>query len=135
MVKAPRREKGSGMSKKVMIVDDDTAILSNMTDLCKNLGLDVESFDKFELAVNYLKGVDNLDCLITDYHLGDHKGNELIVLFQKRFPEKLAVLVSGYGLTSILEEETAMDAREIAFFEKPVVPEELTACLKVELDL
>lgn len=87
------------MKQKIVLVEDDAAILANTRDLLSYLGHDVQAVENAELALRLLD--ESIDCIIADLELPGMLGNELLQVASKAVPRARFVIASGYGVAGI----------------------------------
>jgi DNA-binding NtrC family response regulator len=90
-------EKVEGLDgRRVLVVDDDRALLHVLTAGLEHAGCTVEAFDRFEAAKKYLMSADAPDLLVTDLRLGEFNGLQLAVICRQRHPTTRIVVMTGY---------------------------------------
>jgi DNA-binding response OmpR family regulator len=96
----------STVGKRVLLVDDDRALL-RLTELWLTAtGYDVVACDSFDDARQEL-AVSPPDILVTDVRLGAFNGLHLAILANDRRPDGIAVVMSAYD-DPMLRKEAAM---------------------------
>jgi len=83
------------MTNKILVVDDDTAILNVISDAlaCK---YDVHTAESVEDAENIINEHD-IDLLIADLVMPDKNGIDMIMQFRKAYPNMQIMAISGGG--------------------------------------
>jgi len=110
-----RASQGKGkcrMSKKILVADDDTAMLKIYAKIFANTDHTIATASSFAEAAGLIK-VNNYDLLITDLLLQDGIGTDLIKLLKEKAKGAKSMLVTG----SVHEADPAL-LPEI-YFEKP----------------
>ncbi len=111
---------------KLLIVDDDLAVLQIMKEALQKGGFDVESAGKGEDAVLRLEA-ERYDLLITDILMPDIDGFEVIDLAVLKNPDIYVLAISGGGEgkdgADLLD--AALTCGADAILQKPFSPEEL----------
>ena len=92
-------------AKRVLIVDDDEALLQLITGWVRGAGHEVVPFNSFETARTYLATAQP-DVMISDVRLGAFNGIQLVVFAKLQRPEMVAVVSTGYD-DPVLREEAA----------------------------
>lgn len=88
------------MHLKILIVDDDPAMLSLYSRIFSDQDYTIALANSFAAAAGLVKA-SRYDLLITDLMLGDGLGTDLALFFAKESPGAKAILVTG----SLLETE------------------------------
>lgn len=110
---------GSQAAKyKIILVEDDEAILENTCELLRYLGHEVVAALNAEQALPHLD--ESIDLVITDQELPGMKGDELLAIAQKSVPHAKLVIASGYGTSVSVN-------RGISILTKPYGVDELNA--------
>jgi two-component system cell cycle sensor histidine kinase/response regulator CckA len=85
-------------SLKILIIDDDENILSNLCHFLKNKNYDVtpasNGFEGLKLFENHPQG---FDLIITDIVMPQISGTGFISIIKKRFPDIRIIAISGWG--------------------------------------
>jgi len=102
--------------RKIVLVDDDQAVLDPFTKVLKAWGYETLPFNRFEDARAFLSE-NAADILIVDVRLGKYNGLQLIHLARQHHPEMVVVAVSGFD-DPVLR-AAAADAGA-AYFVKPI---------------
>lgn len=82
-------------TKRILIVDDDLFITEAMQKILQSWNYEVSSCDRGEQALNRL-GQEIFDILITDFHMPEMDGLELIRRAKIISPEIKAIIVTGF---------------------------------------
>lgn len=116
---------------KILVVDDEKALLKPMQALLESWGCEVLLADDFDSAVTQLDD-DGIDVLLTDYRLpGGHTGVDLIRTARAMHPGMSALLVSGDMAPDRQLEAKAMG---IEFLHKPASEEDLRRHIAMALE-
>lgn len=118
------------MSKRILIVDDEAAILIAFKRLLAGQELIVDTAETMGEAENYLKK-NIYDAAIVDLRLTGVTGEEglEIIKYIKEFsPETHVILVTGYGSPKVMQKAQALGSA--FYFEKPVSGDTLKNALK-----
>jgi PAS domain S-box-containing protein len=81
----------------VIVVDDDSLVLSSAAAMLEDLGHQVIQATSGEQALNLLREHHAVDVLITDHAMPAMTGAELAAIIQQRFPDLPMVLATGYA--------------------------------------
>ncbi len=105
---------------KVLVVDDDPLILSMLVTVLQSMGHIVASALNGADALHML-GQRAFDLIITDVHMPEMDGMELLRALRTRYPEVLAIAMTGEGA---LSSQVALDAARllgsVGTFEKSI---------------
>ena len=112
---------------RVLVVDDDRIILDSLSEFLELEGYAVEAAASLPdaLAVLARKPADLLLC---DINMPSGNGFELLHLLRKRFPDTVAIMMTGYGTI-----ESAVEAIKMGAFDyltKPIIDDELKVCIE-----
>ena len=111
---------------RVMLVDDDPALLTLMKGWAMRAGHEAIGFSRFDAAKDYL-ATTTPDALIADVRLGAFNGLQLVVQAKLDHPELIAIVLTGYDDPVLRKEANATDAHYLV---KPVDAEQVLSCLK-----
>jgi DNA-binding response OmpR family regulator len=117
--------------RRVLIVDDEAAILFAYRRLLEKDGLEVDTCGTYEDAVRLLDDERYL-VVIVDIRLvgtGNEDGLEVLRYARARQPEAKVILVTGYGCQDM--ETTTRELGASYYFEKPVEPSVLLNTLRL----
>ena len=118
------------MSQRILIVDDETAILLAFKKLLQTTDITVDTAETMGEAENFLCK-NFYDAAIVDLRLTGVTGEEglEIIKYIKEFSAQTQViLVTGYGSPKVMEKAQALGAA--FYFEKPVSGDTLRNALK-----
>ena len=104
---------------KLVIIDDEEAILQLMTKLCEGLGHEVHATQSGADGVEAIK-TKRPDLLIVDLRIGDMNGLDIIEMCGNEYPGMPIIMVTGFG--SI---ENAVEAMRLGAFDYLAKPFEL----------
>jgi DNA-binding response OmpR family regulator len=108
---------------RVVIVDDDEALLRAMEEYVAGAGHDVVAFTQFDSAKSYLATA-QFDVLVTDVRLGAFNGLQLATLAKLEHPGAIVIVLSGFDDSVLRNDATRIGAR---FYLKPISPLQLLA--------
>ncbi len=118
------------MKQRILIVDDETAILLAFKKLLQSQDVGVDTAETIADAENLLKK-NIYNAVIVDLRLTGVDGEEglEIIKYVKKFHSLTnVILVTGYGSPAVMEKAQALGAS--FYFEKPVSSEILKNALK-----
>jgi DNA-binding NtrC family response regulator len=100
--------------KRILLVDDDTSVLSMVSRALMSYDLTVAHGGAEALAL--ANGLP-VDLLITDYLMPEMTGDELIARMREQRPELKCLVITGHG--DVLDKESPEWWREVAHLAKP----------------
>lgn len=122
--------------RRVVVVDDDAAVLSGLLVLLKVWGAQVEAFDGCESVAAWLAGpaAERPDLVLVDYRLrGGATGLDALAAVRRRFGGTLpAIVVTG---SSTCGQEAQALAHDCHLLVKPVLPHRLRALIAFKLGM
>jgi DNA-binding NtrC family response regulator len=121
-IKLPRADHGSVGSRRVLVVDDQEAVLFAYRELLTEEGLDVDVCKTLDEVVA-LMGMRAYAVVITDLRLAgtdNVDGMSVLQCVSGLQPNAKLILVTGHGSAEI--EQRALELGASAYFEKPVTP-------------
>ncbi len=112
----------SSKRQKILVVDDEQFMVHTLSKILEVLGYDVISaFSGREAFEKYTQG--DIDLVVSDVHMPDMNGIELMASIKSRNPDFPVILVTGYGVEDA--RKTAGEYRADGFLGKPFRIEEL----------
>lgn len=111
----------------VLLVDDDTDALDIYEVFLMDWGIQVDRASDLQLALE-LAGQRHYDLVITDLHLGEENGIDLLRFVRARHDKCRTMLCSGSGISSDWQERFGEFADE--FLLKPVRPDSLRSAIQ-----
>jgi Response regulator containing CheY-like receiver, AAA-type ATPase, and DNA-binding domains len=114
--------------KRVLLIDDDKAILRSIGLVLEKNGFSVDKAETGKEALEKLK-TQAYDVLIVDLKLPDMEGTDM--LSQVHLPDAVKIMFTGFP--SLVSGMQAMDKGVDAYLHKPVKPEELVMVVKAKL--
>lgn len=109
---------------KIVIIDDEAAILELMSKLCRSVGHTVSAFQTGAEGIAGLRA-EKTDLVIVDLRIGDVNGLDLIRICREEFPETAVIMVTGHGTV-----ETAVEAMRLGAFDYLTKPFDLGDLIK-----
>jgi DNA-binding NtrC family response regulator len=111
---------------RVLVVEDNETERKALAQLLKAEGFTVLGAESADKAMGYVE--ENLDVVLSDLHMGDVSGIDLLQLWKKRRPETQFILLTGHSsLNSAIE---AIKSGAYDYVTKPVNPDELMLLVK-----
>src|ERR1700684_2674451 len=78
---------------RVLVVEDDDTERKALSTILKSEGLGVLGAESADKALGYVD--ENIDVVLSDLHMGDVSGIDLLNLWKKRKPDTQFILVTG----------------------------------------
>ncbi|MDB4491744.1 sigma-54 dependent transcriptional regulator [bacterium] len=104
---------------KIVIIDDEAAVLKMMSQLCERLGHETYAFQTGTEGMSFIRR-NTPEILIVDLKIGDMDGLDIIQQCHIQFPNMAIIMVTGYGSVKI-----AVDAMKYGAFDYLSKPFEL----------
>jgi DNA-binding NtrC family response regulator len=111
---------------RVLVVEDHEGERRALMQLLKSDGFSVFGAESADKALGYVD--ENIDVVMTDLHMGDVSGIDLLQLWKKRRPDTMFILLTGERAPANIVE--AMKAGAFDYVTKPINPEELNLLVK-----
>ena len=113
---------------KVMIVDDDTLVMTGIAAMIQDLGHTVIEAQSASEALGILEAGVTVDVVLTDHAMPNMTGLQLSEIIQKRYPGLPIILATGYA-------ELPIDPRSlgIARLAKPCTQQEIAGAINAAL--
>lgn len=111
--------------RRVVLVDDDEALLRVLSRGLEHAGAQVTTFSRFDDAKRHLANA-TPDILITDVRLGGSNGLHLVVMSKLRHPAMTAVVMTGYDDVVLKKDAEAVGAHYVV---KPILAGDLVDML------
>jgi len=110
------------MAYKVLVIDDDVSLLDLLKFQLEKKGFEVLTADKGQKGIELIQEND-LDVIVTDLHLPDINGIEMVKRAKEISPATEIIMITGEGSTEKAIEATKAGA--FYYIEKPLEFEEL----------
>ncbi len=104
------------MPARVVVVDDDEAVLDSLRVLLESEGFEVETFQRASIFLRRFKG-ELPGCLIADVRMPDMDGLDLLQALAARGPLPPVIVITGHGEIPMAVRAMKLGARD--FLEKP----------------
>ena len=120
------REQNSNEKQRILVVDDEQFMVHTLSKILELMGYEVLSAmggkEAFQLFLN-----ERVDLVVSDLHMPEMNGLELLTSIKTRNPETPVILVTGFGVDNAREVATAWKAD--GFLGKPFKITELKAVI------
>src|SRR5271170_2098121 len=117
-------------SGRVLVVEDQEVERRAITQILKNEGFSVFGAESADKAIGYID--ENIDIVLSDLHMGDVSGIDLLNLWKKRKPETQFILLTGHS--SINSAVEAIKAGAYDYLTKPINSDELVLLIRRAMD-
>ncbi|MDP9175189.1 MAG: sigma-54 dependent transcriptional regulator [Planctomycetota bacterium] len=114
------------ISGRVLVVEDHETERKAVSSILKSEGLTVFGAENADKALSYNE--ENIDVVLTDLHMGDVSGIDLLTLWKKKRPDTQFILLTGHS--SISGAVEAIKAGAFDYLTKPVNPDELIMLIR-----
>jgi formate/nitrite transporter len=111
------------MAEKMLVIDDDSAVLTSCQRIFAADGFEVETTDQPNEGLK-LASEKAFNVILCDWKMPGFDGLDVVAELEKRAPESTVVMFSGYP--SIDRATEAMKRGAMDFLPKPFTPEEIT---------
>jgi DNA-binding NtrC family response regulator len=113
---------GDQILPRILIVEDDQTFRETVTEVLRDVGYQVRGARSLRKATKRLTR-HKFDLVLTDVHLGEHSGLEVLQVATQTRPEAKIVLMSAAADPAIVQQ--AMDSGAARFLPKPFRVKEL----------
>src|SRR5438552_14655860 len=123
---------GSAMANagRVLVVEDEEIERKALSQILKNEGLTVFGAENADKALGYVE--EKIDVVLSDLHMGDVSGIDLLQLWKKRQPDTQFIVMTGHDSSKVAVE--AMKAGAFDYITKPVHPDEIVLLIRRAID-
>ena len=108
--------------QNILIIDDDKIILDSLCEFLSLEGFQSRGAQTFKDALVELEK-ESYSLVLTDVNLPDGDGLELLNVIKKRYPQTVAIVITGYG--TIESAVRAIKQGAYDYLTKPVIDDEL----------
>src|SRR6476620_9216917 len=116
----------SSTAGRVLVVEDNETERRALSQVLKGDGFNVFGAENADKAMGYVD--ENIDVVMSDLHMGDVSGIDLLQLWKKKQPDTQFILLTGERAPSNIVE--AMKSGAYDYVTKPINPEELTLLIR-----
>jgi len=131
-VQAERTRPSIGGNERIVLVDDDPAVLNTVGRILTDLGYEVSSFSTAEDVLAQEQVLARCQLLLTDIRLPGASGLALAERCAQRHPSVRVLLTSGY--VEDPAHAAIIESGELPFMHKPLAPESLARRVRSVLD-
>ncbi len=116
---------------RVLLVDDDRIILDSLGEFLRLEGYTVEPASSINEALEVMDD-QPADLIISDVNMPGGNGFELLHVIRRRYPQTVAIMMTGYGTIESAVEAIKMGAYD--YLTKPIIDDELKVCVERALN-
>src|SRR5215207_1080478 len=111
---------------RVLVVEDQEVERRALSQILKQEGLTVFGAESADKALGYVD--ENIDVVLSDLHMGDVSGIDLLQLWKQRQPDTQFIVMTGHDSSRAAVE--AMRGGAFDYVTKPVNPVEIVVLIK-----
>ncbi|HWE01887.1 MAG TPA: sigma-54 dependent transcriptional regulator [Tepidisphaeraceae bacterium] len=111
---------------RVLVVEDHETERRAVSQILKSEGFTVFGAESADKALGYIE--ENIDVVLSDLHMGDVNGLQLLQLWKKRRPETQFILLTGHS--SVDSAVEAIKGGAYDYLTKPINPDELVMLIR-----
>jgi DNA-binding NtrC family response regulator len=111
---------------RVLVVEDQEAERRSVTHILKQQGFTVLGAESADKALGYID--ESIDVVLSDLHMGDVSGLDLLHLWKKRCPDTQFIVLTGHSSVDTAVEAIKSGAYD--YLTKPIHPDELVLLIK-----
>jgi DNA-binding NtrC family response regulator len=111
---------------RILVVEDQETERRAVSQILKAEGFSVFGAESADKAVGYID--ENIDVVLSDLHMGDVSGIDLLHLWKKQKPETQFILLTGHS--SVDSAVEAIKSGAYDYLTKPIHPDELVLLIK-----
>lgn len=112
---------------RLLIIDDEPALLEMLTRICRNAGCEVCGRATLSLGLEALRAWQP-DLVLVDYHIGPDSGMEVLAVCQREFPSLPTVMITSERCPEVVIQALRLGVRD--FLLKPIAPADLVTALQ-----
>src|SRR5580700_3422511 len=126
-----RKKEYMSNSGRILVVEDHETERRAVIQILKSEGFAVFGAENADKALGYVE--ENIDVVLSDLHLGDVSGLQLLQLWKKRRPETQFILLTGHS--SVDSAVEAIKGGAYDYLTKPINPDELILLIRRAMDM
>ncbi len=111
---------------RVLVVEDHETERRAVSQILKQEGFTIFGAESADKALGYID--ENVDVVLSDLHMGDVSGIDLLQLWKKRKPDTQFILLTGHS--SVNSAVEAIKAGAYDYVTKPINPDELIVLIR-----
>jgi formate/nitrite transporter len=118
------------MSKRMLVIDDESVVLSSCQRIFKAEGFEVVTTESPRQALE-LASASKFDVILCDWRMPELDGLDLVEMLDKRSPDSAVLMITGFP--SVDRATEVMKRGAIDYVAKPFTPEEITTAVQKAL--
>src|SRR3989442_12393820 len=124
---------GSSMPNagRVLVVEDHEVERRAISQILKAEGFSLFGAENADKALGYVE--ENIDVVLSDLHMGDVSGIDLLQLWKKRQPDTQFIVMTGHSSVDTAVE--AIKAGAFDYITKPINPDEIVLLIRRAVDV
>ena len=111
---------------RILVVEDQETERRAVTQILRSEGFTVFGAENADKALGYIE--ENMDVVLSDLHMGDVSGLDLLHLWKQRRPETQFIVLTGHSSVDTAVEAIKSGAYD--YLTKPIHPDELVLLIK-----
>ncbi|HXE51987.1 MAG TPA: sigma-54 dependent transcriptional regulator [Tepidisphaeraceae bacterium] len=111
---------------RILVVEDQETERRAVSQILKSEGFTVFGAENADKALGYIE--ENMDVVLSDLHMGDVSGLDLLHLWKKRAPDTQFIVLTGHSSVDTAVEAIKSGAYD--YLTKPIHPDELILLIK-----
>ena len=115
---------------RILVVEDQETERRAVSQILKAEGFSVFGAESADKAIGYMD--ENIDVVLSDLHMGDVSGIDLLHLWKKKKPDTHFILLTGHSSVDTAVEAIKSGAYD--YLTKPIHPDELVLLIKRAVD-
>ena len=115
---------------RVLVVEDHEVERKGLSHILKSEGFSVFGAENADKALGYID--ENIDVVLTDLHMGDVSGIDLLQLWKKKQPETQFIVITGHS--SVNSAVEAIKGGAFDYVTKPINQDELVLLIRRAID-
>ncbi len=116
---------------RILVVEDHETERRAVSQILKLEGFTVFGAENADKALSYIE--EDIDVVLSDLHMGDVNGLQLLQLWKKRRPETQFILLTGHS--SVDSAVEAIKGGAYDYLTKPINPDELVLLIRRAIDM
>src|SRR5277367_6805324 len=116
---------------RILVVEDHDTERRAISQILKSEGFTVFGAENADKALGYIE--ENIDVVLSDLHMGDVNGLQLLQLWKKRRPETQFILLTGHS--SVDSAVEAIKGGAYDYLTKPINPDELVLLIRRSMEV
>ena len=118
-------------NEKILLIDDSTDILENLSEYLRNDGYEVDTAANGESGISMIEKK-YYDIVLTDLMMPSVDGMEVLKYVTKSSPDSICIILTGYGTVKNAVEAMKLGAYQ--YLSKPLMMDEILVTLQKALD-